>query len=125
MLYLIIDNSSDNILMSNAGHMWPIYKNSAAVEQLNNEASFPLGIQKEEYKDYMVKMKTGDKLILFSDGVSEAANSNEEFFDEELICKSLEKTNADFLTIYNDLKSFAGNSPQNDDLTLVEIERIS
>ncbi len=123
MIYLVIDPESGIITMANAGHMWPIHKSGGSVNQLNHEAGFPLGIQKEDYKEYEIKIESGEKLILYSDGVSEAVNRQEQFFDEKMIYTSLQKNSAGLCTIYNDLKSFVGTAEQNDDITLVEIEK--
>ena len=124
MIYLVIDPETKSIKMANAGHMWPIQKSKNSVNQLKHEAGFPLGIQKEDYKEYEIKIETGDKLILYSDGVSEAANRQEQFFDEEMIYSSLRKDSAGLQTIYNDLKTFVGTAEQSDDITLVEIEKM-
>ena len=123
MIYLVIDPLSGTITMANAGHMWPIHKSNSSVNQLKFESGFPLGIQKEGYGEYSVNIDPGDKLILYSDGVSEAVNIREQFFDEKMIFASLAKDDADLYTIYHDVKAFAGTAEQNDDITLVEIER--
>ncbi len=123
MIYLVIDPESGRITMSNAGHMWPIHKSGSSITQLQHEAGFPLGIQKEDYAEHEIRIEAGDKLILYSDGVSEAANRQEHFFDEKMIYTSLQKDSAGLCTIYDDLKSFVGSAEQNDDITLVEIEK--
>lgn len=124
MIYLVIDPETKTIKMANAGHMWPIQKSKQSVNQQMYEAGFPLGIQKENYREYEIKIEPGDKLILYSDGVSEAANRQDQFFDEEMIYNSLRKESASLHTIYNDLKTFVGTAEQSDDITLVEIEKI-
>ena len=124
MIYLIIDPESGEIVMSNAGHMWPIHKSKDSVSQVKHDTGFPLGIQKDEYKDYKLTMNPGEKIILYSDGLSEAVNSKEQFFDEEMIFSSLKKENAGLNSLYGDLKTFVGNAAQNDDITLVEIEKL-
>lgn len=125
MIYLILDPESGKIVMSNAGHMWPVHKSQNSINQVQYDTGFPLGIQKDAYKDYEILMMPGEKLILYSDGVSEAVNSQEQFFDESLIYASLQKEKGGLDTIYKDLKSFVGNAQQNDDITLVEIEKVN
>jgi sigma-B regulation protein RsbU (phosphoserine phosphatase) len=124
MIYLIVDPESGKITMSNAGHMWPIHKSHNWVGQTKYDTAFPLGIQEDDYKDYEISLKPGDKLILYSDGVSEAVNMKGQFFDERMIFESIKKERADMNTVYSDLKAFAGSAAQNDDITLVEIERV-
>lgn len=124
MIYLIVDPESGKIVMSNAGHMWPIHKTQDSVNQVKHETGFPLGIQKDEYRDYDLSLEPGDKIILYSDGLSEAVNTDNQFFDEELIYRSLKKEQADLNSLYGDLKSFVGNAAQNDDTTIVEIEKL-
>ncbi|HEY6906764.1 MAG TPA: PP2C family protein-serine/threonine phosphatase, partial [Ignavibacteriaceae bacterium] len=125
LIYLIIDPQTGHIVMSNAGHMWPMQKTLNSVNQIKHDPSFPLGIQKDDYVDYNILLEKGEKLILYSDGVSEAANSKEQFFDESHILASLNKPDGGMELIYKDLKIFTGSAPQNDDITMVEIDRIS
>ena len=124
MIYLIINPGTGSIVMSNAGHMWPIHKSGKFVNQVKYDTGFPLGIQKDDYRDYNITMNPGDKLFLYSDGVSEAINTDEKFFDEEKIYTSLQKDEADLNTLFGDLKTFAGRAKQNDDITIVEIEKM-
>lgn len=124
MIYLIIDPESGKIVMANAGHMWPIHKTKDFVRQPKYDNGFALGIQKDEYKDYDLNMNPGEKIILYSDGLSEAVNIRNQFFDEEQIYRSLIKEQADLNSLYSDLKSFVGNAAQNDDITIVEIEKL-
>ncbi|HKI79788.1 MAG TPA: GAF domain-containing SpoIIE family protein phosphatase [Ignavibacteriaceae bacterium] len=125
MLYLIIDITSGKIIMANAGHMWPVHKTINKINNFNFESGFPLGIQSEKYKDYQITLKKGEKLFLYSDGVTEAMNSNEQFFEDEELLASLQNEMCNIDSIYNDLKNFVGNSAQNDDITIVEIEKIN
>jgi sigma-B regulation protein RsbU (phosphoserine phosphatase) len=124
MIYLIIDPRGQ-IVMSNAGHMSPIHKTHNSINHLKESTGIPLGIQNYDYTDNNLSLLPGEKLFLYSDGVSEALNSKAEFFDAEQMHISLQKNNADINSIFNDLNSFTSDAAQTDDITLVEIEKTS
>ena len=122
MIYLIIDPVKGKLTISNAGHLLPVHKSGDSVKQLKFESGFPLGIKKHDYSNHEFFLKKGEQLFLYSDGVSEATNAKDEFFDEKNIYTSLQKDDADLVTVFNDVKNYIGNSEQSDDITLVEIK---
>lgn len=122
MIYLIIDSDTGKISISNAGHLFPMRVSGDQATSIKFDIGFPLGIQKYDYQDYEIFLNPGEKLFLYSDGVTEATNSEKEYFEDKMICKSLQRENADLNTVFKDVKSFIGGTTQNDDITIVEIE---
>jgi sigma-B regulation protein RsbU (phosphoserine phosphatase) len=88
------------------------------------ESGLPLGIKEHDYIEYNFSMKSGDKIFLYSDGVPEAMNNKKEMFEEQKLLQSLAKPFSNVNTLYDDVKSFTGNIPLSDDLTIVMIEAI-
>jgi sigma-B regulation protein RsbU (phosphoserine phosphatase) len=75
-----------------------------------------------------VSLKPGDTLLIFSDGITEAMNINEdEFGDEKLIRLIKENLNESaekiIEIVFQEVKNFTGNIPQSDDMTLVILKR--
>jgi len=122
LVYAVIDPVSRTITMANAGHQHPVYCSNIKVENIVMEAGLPMGIKEYNYKEYTFSMNTGEKIFLYSDGVTEAMDFNNNMFDEKRILQSIKKTNSNEKTLYKDVKSFIGNMPLSDDLTIVMIE---
>jgi len=86
-------------------------------EQIDNETS-----QKS------VTLNKGDKVILYTDGVTEARNEAEEFFTLKRLVETVKHAPAlsaeDLLSYINEkIQQFVGDAPQSDDITLVVMER--
>jgi len=110
----------------NAGHPAPILiRRSGATEEAFTEGSFPVGLVPEaEYATAAVKLDPGDTLVLFSDGVTEAMDPQEEFFGVPRLAKLLaghNETPLDELQklLLEAVENFAQGASQADDLTLL------
>jgi len=65
----------------NAGHPSPFLIRRGAAEEAFTEGSYPVGLVPEaEYTAACLKLEPGDTLVLFSDGVTEAMDPDEQFF---------------------------------------------
>lgn len=124
LIYVNIDPVSKIVTMANAGHQYPVLCSKSKVENIIMESGLPLGIKNIEYKEYSHQINSGDKIFLFSDGVTEAMDVNKNMFGEERIIQSLKNPNSNEKSLYNDVKSFIKNIPLSDDLTIVMIEAI-
>ncbi|MDX1372462.1 MAG: GAF domain-containing SpoIIE family protein phosphatase, partial [Nitrososphaeraceae archaeon] len=124
LVYAVIDPVTKTVIMANAGHQHPVYCSNEQVENIIMEAGLPLGIKEHEYQEYSFSMNAGDKIFLFSDGVTEAMDFRNNMFGEERILQSLKYKYSNENTLYNDVKSFVRSKPLGDDLTIVMIESI-
>lgn len=112
----------------NAGHNPPLLIRDNKITKLEI-GGIILGVMKTimPYRSETVKLKSGDVLILFTDGISEAMNKKgEEFSDQALESLSLTLTNENSDTIIKNIKDsvkqFAEGTAQSDDMTLVVIK---
>jgi len=116
----------------NAGHNTPILRRSSGLIERLDVGGLPIGIQAEaKYESASVALMPGDWLIIFTDGLVEAVNANDEEFDEPRLLSTLEagvgtapKELLERLMASLDL--FVGSTPQHDDVTclLVKSENI-
>lgn len=109
----------------NAGHNPPfLLGHDGSLKELT-DAGIVLGLFAEaRYDCYTVRLHPDDHLVLFTDGVIEALNSEGEEFGLERLCALLRaKARACTHEILNALqeavRSFSGNAPQNDDITMM------
>ncbi len=115
---------------SNAGHKGSsILTSEGSIKELQSLGNMAMGISDTEaYRERSAILKNDDRLILFTDGVTEATSSSNELYGEERFY-SVIKNSAEFSLkditgkVCNDLLLFQGNS-QFDDITLLLLKRI-
>jgi phosphoserine phosphatase RsbU/P len=113
----------------NAGHNPPLVgRTDGTVEQLAS-GGFPLGIMPlAEYEIGETQLKAGEALVIYSDGVSEAANLKGEEFGMERLSQVVSdhlKASASGLRdkVESALSSFTQTAPAGDDITLVIVKK--
>jgi serine phosphatase RsbU (regulator of sigma subunit)/pSer/pThr/pTyr-binding forkhead associated (FHA) protein len=113
----------------NAGHNPPLVaRNDGSVIELES-GGFPLGIMpKAEFESGKIRLESGESVIIFSDGVSEAESVDGEEFGMERLTKvvrnNMQKSAAGIRDkIESALSTFTTTAPANDDITLVIVKR--
>jgi sigma-B regulation protein RsbU (phosphoserine phosphatase) len=112
----------------NAGHCLPIILKK--YDTINVDSStVPLGLFcNMEYKVQKIKLKKGDSLILYTDGLSEAIGTEDEEYGENRITQfaknNINTLPQEFISLLiNDVNEFSGNSKMRDDLTIMVIKK--
>jgi sigma-B regulation protein RsbU (phosphoserine phosphatase) len=113
----------------NAGHNSPILlHNNGNIDKLN-KGGLILGVMPDiTFECGLLKLKKNDTLILYTDGVTETFNTEEEEFEEKRLInflkKNCRKNNACNINknLIEELHSFAGNTQQMDDITILTIK---
>jgi sigma-B regulation protein RsbU (phosphoserine phosphatase) len=129
-LFLAELNPSDGTLRYiNAGHNPPLIgRTDGAVEQLAS-GGFPLGIMPlAEYEIGETGLNSGEALVVYSDGVSEAANLKGEEFGMERLSNVISKNLAASASglrdkVESSLSNFTQTAPAGDDITLVIVKK--
>lgn len=112
----------------NAGHNPPILISSGRVSFVETETNIPAGvINLFSYEEQKVQLQRNDRIILYTDGVTEAKDMREEFYAEDRLLQA--STNSQNMTpedqvnyILKDVQRFSQNTFQNDDITIFAIE---
>ena len=108
----------------------PIYHFDASTHKftLISSSSEPIGVEKTtEYKDFVQKIKSGDIILTYTDGIIETLNDKGEQYSSESLLKVVAE-NAKFSgkdianLIKADIKSFSGSETQHDDQTLIVLK---
>ena len=125
----ILDLRSGELTASNAGHEYPIIKDpDSDFRVLKDKHSFVIGgLDRITYKDYVIRMKPGSKLFVYTDGVAEATDANNNLFGLErtvaALNKAKDKSPQDILeTVDAEVREFVGDAEQFDDLTMMCVE---
>lgn len=129
LFYGVLDSERGLFEYTNAGHLHPILMTHTGQVQRPDSGGALLGVFPDWiYEDCTVQLAPGDRLLLFTDGVTEAANaSGEEFGEERLIeaGRELEMASAEDFNrgLLSRVKAFC-NSPPQDDATLLLIRML-
>lgn len=129
LFYAELDPASGSLSFLNAGHNPPLIVHAAGtVEQLAS-GGLPLGIKRDaEYREGRTQLQLGDVLVIYSDGVTEAASpSGEEFGPTrlyEVVSRNIDASAAGVRDrIESALTKFSQGTQAADDITLVIVKR--
>lgn len=124
----ILEISTGKMICANAGHEFPaIRRLGGSYELFHDKHGFVLGgMEGMSYVGYELELHPGDDIFLYTDGVTEATNTENELFGEERLIKGLNDTgdssSADILEdIKSDIDSFVGEASQFDDITMMSL----
>ena len=130
VFYGIYDLNTGMIDFTNAGHNPPyILHADGSVEMLKSECNLVLGaVEGIPFKNESLQLEKGDTLVMYTDGVTEAENIDHHQFGETRLEETLAKLKGtiseEIVTAINaQVKEFAGEAPQSDDITLLVIRR--
>lgn len=130
-LFAVLDPLHRTVTFSNAGQTKPLLRSGNDCRWLDAVGvTFPLGIMGDTvYQDRTVMLQSGDILLLLTDGLTEAMNRLMESYGSDRLCEFLTKLPVNTLparqiadAVLNDIRAFAGDAPQHDDMTLVVVK---
>jgi len=125
---VVISPGLDHACIFNAGmpDLLVIEDYTNSIKHRVKSAGLPLGVIAEinprEFREF-VRIDANDKILMFSDGLTEARNAEDEEFGDERLQTAINRAteNNIYNQIFDDLDQFAGDMTQIDDVTLVEI----
>ncbi len=122
----ILDIETGKFTYVNAGHNPPLLKKSGGqYEYLRCKAGFVLaGMEGIRYRQFEMTLQEGDMLYLYTDGVTEATNAENQLYSEERLLEFVNQHTQDdpqslLTNIKQDIDSFVGDAPQFDDITML------
>ena len=126
----ILNTETGTVEYANAGHNPPLIRSGGGdfVYLTGNKPGFVLaGMENIKYKRYELQLNHGDELFLYTDGVTEATDLNNELFGEERLQNALNTMKAADCTekchlIRKAVDNFAGEAPQFDDITMMSLK---
>lgn len=123
----VLDVSAGTFTYVNAGHNPPYWVHADGSFQLLEMGGLLLGMMPGvPYEHDTIHLKPGDRIVMFTDGVTEAMNASGAQYEEprlEALLKQTLTSSAKETThaIADDVKRFCGTAPQSDDITVVVI----
>lgn len=126
LCYALLDPARRELLYASAGHLFPYVISAGGGVQALESVAYPLGVRgKLEVSPRKTKLAPGDTLFLFSDGIVEARREGTaDEFGFERLEQSLARHAGDSVerlrdAVLADVARFTGNSPREDDQTLL------
>ena len=125
----MMDLQSGELLLTNGGHNLPYIKKHDGELICLEEVQGPLvgTFEDIEFKQQSIVMEPGDMVLLYTDGVTEAQNIRDEFYDDDRLKELLEKNRfetAKDLTnaVFRSTLRFIGRAEQFDDITILSFQ---
>jgi serine phosphatase RsbU (regulator of sigma subunit) len=132
VFYGMLHLDSGKLVYVNAGHNPPLLVNTQEyrIRELPDVAALPLGIfEHQDYGSSHLSIDTGDYLVAFSDGITEAMNHTGELYGDRRLHQSLLAQSglsaAELVkTVIGDADEYVGDAAQADDITILVLHRI-
>ncbi|HEX7318967.1 MAG TPA: SpoIIE family protein phosphatase [bacterium] len=137
LFYLVLDLANHELTYCCAGHN-PVYYYSAQTKSITSlkPGGPPLGVSifdaqqfSDQLQEEKKKIQAGDVVFLYTDGVTEAMNSQKEQFGTHRLEALLQQNGhlapdrlSHFLNL--EIETFTGNAPQSDDIAYVVLKRL-
>ncbi len=123
----VLDYRSGEMLYANAGHNPPVLLDGGGPRFLRLEPAPPLGAAPESrYETFRLRLRPGDALVLYTDGVTEARDPAERLYGEDRLLRTLASGPHECLRelvahVGGDVSGHAHGAPQSDDITLLAV----
>jgi len=130
VFYTVIDAPTGTGFFVNAGHPRPLICSKTKCSSLAaSPRGMLLGVEEFEPTEGCHYFEPGERLVLYTDGILDAENANEERFGRDRL-RSVVRGNAGESpdhcadAVFAAIEDFRGNQPQSDDETIVVVDRI-
>ncbi len=134
MFYAVLDFGNNSMVYSRAGHNPGIlYSSKGNSTRLLMSKGIALGLEEgniftSNLVEETIELNTGDIVVFYTDGFTEAMNERREFYGEERLVEFIKQhknlSSKDLINaLLKDVNRFANHMPQHDDMTIVVIKR--
>ena len=128
--YAVLDASNRTLAYSNAGHNPPLLIDADGNSRFIDRGGIPLGMFRDtRYYEYYLSLEPGQILVLYTDGVTEAANKKDEQYGRDRLAQRVHdgirlgaRELIDF--VYQDVQAFTDGRGADDDITFFIIKAI-
>lgn len=122
MVYGVLDPGKRTLTLANAGHLRPLLVEDGRVRFLDSEKGMPLGLGFGDYSEAEVTLAPGSRLVFYSDGITEAADPQEEEYGADRLAAHALCSQASSESILEDVRAFANGAGLQDDATVILIQ---
>jgi phosphoserine phosphatase RsbU/P len=124
LVYSILDTKRATVRIANGGHPYPIFvREQTDITELKTEEGFPLGLMQSEYSEIELSLRTGDRVLMYTDGAAEATNGEGQEYGTSRLMESLQKPGVSAQSLLTEVQEFASGGTLSDDATAILLRR--
>jgi sigma-B regulation protein RsbU (phosphoserine phosphatase) len=128
LLYGVLALDTGEFRFVSAGHPGPIHMTARRSPAKLEVTGFPIGMGGDDYKEQALALKPGDRLVLYSDGLTAVRNADGEHFGLSRLLTALDESRrlppAQQLTqLVHAVEQWRGQTPRQDDISVLMVER--
>jgi sigma-B regulation protein RsbU (phosphoserine phosphatase) len=120
MVYAVLDSEARTLTVASAGHLRPMLINGEC-SFLEVENGLPLGLDVSPYPEQVVALPAGTKVLLYTDGITEAMNHADEEYGPARLLQHFAQPDACVEGLIAEVKRFGVSQEHTDDATAVLI----
>jgi sigma-B regulation protein RsbU (phosphoserine phosphatase) len=125
MVFAVLDPEARTLTFASAGHLQPLLIEGQQARFLHTEVGLPLGVGPGgEYSETEIQLTPGSRVVFYSDGITEAANPEEEEFGELRLKEHLLQPGSCGETLMADVRAFTNGSGLHDDATVITVKML-
>ncbi|MFM9964613.1 MAG: PP2C family protein-serine/threonine phosphatase [Planctomycetaceae bacterium] len=127
LFYGILNRHTGEFRYTSAGHPPPVHVTQFGHTALLPGDGLPVGIAEFDYDEQQLQLEPGDRLVFYSDGVTESMNLSDELFGAERLFSVLRDSaqqplNSALSEVMSQVAAWRGEAPIQDDLSLLALE---
>jgi sigma-B regulation protein RsbU (phosphoserine phosphatase) len=129
LFYAVLDGQHHELAYANAGHNHPfLFKAGEAVTRLDVSGIALGSVDNARYTEGRAALAPGDIFVVFSDGITEAIDRDEDLFGEQRLSRIVSRNSGETAEhlieiIFDAVKLHVGEASQSDDMTAVVVKR--
>jgi sigma-B regulation protein RsbU (phosphoserine phosphatase) len=128
LLYGLLALGTGEFRFVSAGNPGPVHLTEGKPPGRLEATGLPIGVGNGEYKEQVVSLKAGDRLVLYADGLTEVRNPDGEHFGARRLLAALDEGRglplADAIDVLlRTVEEWRGNQPRQDDISVLLVER--
>jgi sigma-B regulation protein RsbU (phosphoserine phosphatase) len=124
MVYAVLDPAKRTLTLASAGHLQPLLIHGQEARFLQTDAGLPLGLALGEYSEAEIPLAPGCRVVFYSDGITEAANPDEEEYGQLRLKEHLLQPGTSGESLLADVRSFANGRGLHDDATVITVKML-
>ena len=119
LIYAILDPQNRTLKFASAGHLPPLLVEGDHARFLQSDTGTPLGLSKGGFSESEINLSQGSQLVLYSDGITEAAGLDNEEYGPERLREHVLKPHASSESILTDVRQYVYGAGLQDDATVI------
>jgi phosphoserine phosphatase RsbU/P len=121
LIYAVIDPANRTLTFANAGHLPPLLVSGDQARFLPSEVGLPLGLRCGSFSETTVELPENSRLVLYSDGITEAENQDDEEYGVARLKEHLYRTDSSPKSILQDVRTFVNGTGLRDDASVIMV----